>query len=70
MWFYDIREVYQSRAGTFRKYSNVLFFLFETHSHICSILYKLITESDAAAKSAQLAREFGSEHFSVTLAFL
>ena len=35
---------------------------------VSSFLYKLSTERHDTAESAQVAREFGSEHFPITLA--
>ena len=46
-----MHEVYESRAGTFRKYSNGPLFLFETRTHVSSFLCKLKTERHA--KDAQ-----------------
>ena len=34
-----ICRVYQSRAGAFRRYSNMLLFLFETQARVSSFLY-------------------------------
>ena len=63
MWFYDIREVYQSCAGILGN-TFICYFSFSKRTHICSFLHKLIAKRDAAAKSAQDTKKFSSEHFS------